>query len=89
MPHQPLRVFASGVTELWADSVRPGSRFEALGEAALEVERPLHVAREGDERTLCGTPVGDLREYDVDFAAQEQRIRCPACDDALGNPSRS
>jgi hypothetical protein len=82
-----LRVLASGATELWADGVRQGNRLEALGEAALEAERPLHVARDGSDRTLCDMPVDDLREYPVDFAAQEQRIRCPLCDERLGHPT--
>ena len=81
-----LRVLASGVTELWADGVRPGHRLDALGERALEAERPLHVAAAGDDTTLCGLAVDHLREYPVDFAAQEQRIRCPTCDDRLGHP---
>lgn len=83
---QELRVLASGVTELWADGVRPGHRLDALGEQALEAERPLHVAIAGQSTTLCGLSVDHLREYPVDFAAQEQRIRCPTCDDRLGNP---
>jgi hypothetical protein len=82
-----LRVLASGATELWADGVRQGNRLGSLGEAALEAERPLHVAVEGSDRTLCGESVEDLREYPVDFAAQEQRIRCPLCDGKLGHPT--
>jgi hypothetical protein len=82
-----LRVLASGATELWADGVRQGNRLEGLGEAALEAERPLHVAIDGSDRTLCDMPVADLREYPVDFAAQEQRIRCPLCDERLGHPT--
>ena len=31
--------------------------------------------------------VHDLREYPVDFAAQELRIRCPVCDEKLGQPT--
>src|SRR5690242_2325716 len=83
-----LRVFASGITELWADGVRPGDRLARLGDSALETERPLHVAMDDSTTTLCGTPVHDLREYPVDFAAQELRIRCPVCDETLGHPSR-
>ena len=83
---QELRVLASGVTELWADGVRPDHRLEALGQRALEAERPLHVAVAGEDTTLCGVSVDHLREYPVDFAAQEQRIRCPTCDDRLGHP---
>lgn len=83
---QELRVLASGVTELWADGVRPGHRLDSLGQRALEAERPLHVAVAGEDRTLCGLAVDHLREYPVDFAAQEQRIRCPTCDDQLGHP---
>lgn len=82
-----LRVLASGATELWADGVRQGNRLGGLGEAALEAERPLHVALDGSERTLCDMPVEGLREYPVDFVAQEQRIRCPLCDERLGHPS--
>jgi len=83
-----LRVLASGATELWAATARQGDRLGALGEAALEVERPLHVAHEGADQTVCGESVRDMREYQVDFAAQEQRIRCPACDRQLGHPVR-
>jgi len=85
---QGMRVLASGATELWADGVRQGDRLGSLGDAALEAERPLHVAVEGSALTLCGIEVRDLREYPVDFAAQEQRIRCPLCDVRLGQPSQ-
>jgi hypothetical protein len=78
-----LRVFASGAMELWADGVRTGHRLGSLGDAALEAEQPLHVAVGDAEATLCGKPVHDLREYPVDFTAQEQRIRCPRCDAEL------
>jgi hypothetical protein len=78
-----FRVFSSGATELYADGVRTGHKLESLGEAALEVERPLHIAVDGAELTLCGMSVQDLHEYPVDFTAQEHRIRCPRCDDAL------
>ena len=81
------RVFASGATELWADGVRQGDRLGALGDAALEVERPFHVAVDGSRTTLCGAAVDNLREYPIDFAAQEQRIRCPICDEKLDHPS--
>jgi hypothetical protein len=81
-----LRVLGSGATELWAADVRSDHRLDSLGEAALEVERPLHVAWEGSEQTLCGEAVWPMREYPVDFAAQEQHIRCPACDAQLGHP---
>jgi hypothetical protein len=85
---RPLRVFASGANQLWADGVRPGHRLGSLGEEkALETERPLHVAVDDSDTTLCGTPVHDLREYPVDFAAQELRIRCPVCDEKLGQPT--
>jgi hypothetical protein len=85
-----LRVLASGATELWADGVRSGHRLDGgLGDAALEAERPFHVAALGSDRTLCGTPVRDLREYRIDFASQEQRIRCPICDKRLGHPGPS
>ena len=83
---QTLRVLASGATELWADGVRAGNRLSGLGADALEAERPFHLASPGSDRTLCGTPVRDLREYPIDFAAQEQRIRCPLCDERLGHP---
>ena len=86
MTEQTLRVLASGATELWADGVRAGNRLGALGNEALEAERPFHVATPGNQRTLCDTPVRDLREYPIDFAAQEQRIRCPLCDERLGHP---
>jgi hypothetical protein len=83
---QAFRVLASGATELWADGVRGGHRLAGLGDDALEAERPFHVAAQGSDRTLCGTPVRDLREYPIDFASQEQRIRCPLCDERLGHP---
>jgi hypothetical protein len=84
---QTLRVLASGATELWADGIRQGHKLGSLGDAALEAERPFHVAVQGSDRTLCGVSVDDLREYPIDFAAQEQRIRCPICDERLGHPS--
>ena len=87
MNGQPLRVLASGATELWADHVRMGDRREGLCDAALEAERPLHVAVEGSRHTLCGLSVDDLHEYQVDFAAQETRIRCPLCDQRFEHPS--
>jgi len=83
-----LRVFASGATELWADGVRQGHRLDALGDEALEAERPFHVARDGSDQTVCGLSLEALREYPIDFAAQEQRIRCPLCDERLGHPTR-
>jgi hypothetical protein len=86
---QELRVLASGITELWADGVRPGNRLESLGKAALEAERPLHVAVASSGTTLCGLPVHDLREYPIDFAAQEAHLRCPVCDERLGNTIES
>ncbi len=82
-PSEGLRVFSSGITELWTDGVRTGHKLGSLGKAALETERPLHVAADGADVTLCGTPLHDLHEYPVDFAAQEQRIRCPRCDTEL------
>jgi hypothetical protein len=82
-----LRVLASGATELWAAGVRQGDRLGGLGDAALEAERPFHVAVDGSDTTLCGASVRDLVEYPIDFAAQEQRIRCPLCDERLGHPS--
>jgi hypothetical protein len=82
-----LRVLASGATELWAGSVRAGNRLEGLGDAALEAERPFHVAVVDADRTLCGVIVDHLREYPIEFAAQEQRIRCPLCDEVLGHPT--
>jgi hypothetical protein len=84
-PSEGLRVFSSGATELWADGVRTGHKLGSLGKAALETERPLHVAAAGADVTLCGMPLKDLHEYPVDFAVQEQRIRCPRCDDELEN----
>ena len=86
MNEQTLRVLASGATELWAGGVRADDRLSALGSEALEAERPFHVAAPGSDHALCGTPVRDLREYPIDFAAQEQRIRCPLCDERLGHP---
>jgi len=83
-----MRVFASGVTELWADGVRPGHRMDALGAEALEAERPLHVAPADGQQTLCGMPLRNLREYPVDFTALDQRVRCPRCDESLGHPTR-
>jgi hypothetical protein len=88
MDDNGLRVLASGATELWTNGVRQGDRLGGLGDAALEAERPFHVAIDGDDATLCGEPVRDLREYPIDFAAQEQRIRCPLCDEALNHPTR-
>ena len=73
------RVLASGATELWADGVRPGDRLAGLGEAAMHIERPLHLAAPSSDRTWCGLPVTDLREYPVDFAAQADALRCPTC----------
>jgi hypothetical protein len=85
--NQPgIRVLASGATELWAAGVRPGHRLDRLGDDALEAERPFHVAMPGAAHTLCGTAVAHLREYPIDFAAQEARIRCPLCDERLGHP---
>jgi hypothetical protein len=79
-------VLASGATELWAADVRAGHRLDGLGDAAMDVERPLHVARDGEPRTLCGLEVKGFREYPIDFSVQEQRIRCPTCDESLGHP---
>ena len=81
-----IRVLASGATELWAAGVRSGHRLDRLGDEALEAERPFHVAMPGAAHTLCGTAVEHLREYPIDFAAQEARIRCPLCDEKLGHP---
>ncbi|HEX4687128.1 MAG TPA: hypothetical protein VH228_10110 [Nocardioides sp.] len=81
-----LRVLASGATELWAGEVRQGDRLGGLGDDALEAERPFHVAVDGNDTTLCGASVRYLVEYPIDFAAQEQRIRCPICDERLGHP---
>jgi hypothetical protein len=82
-----LRVLASGATELWAGGVRQGDRLSGLGEEALEVERPLHVAIDGEATTLCGARVSLLVEYPIDFAAQQPHIRCPICDERLGHPT--
>lgn len=82
------RVFASGATELWADGVRQGDRLAGLGDDALELERPFHVALDGSEHTVCGASIAHLREYPIDFAAQESHIRCPVCDEKLGHPRR-
>jgi hypothetical protein len=78
-----LRVYASGAMELWADGVRTGHKLGSLGDAALEVEQPLHVAVEDAQVTLCGKSTRDLHEYPVDFSAQELRIRCLRCDAEL------
>ena len=88
MHETSLRVLASGATELWADGVRQGHRLGSLGDAALEAERPFHVAIDGHDTTLCGEPVRDLREYPIEFEAQEQRIRCPVCDEMLEHPTQ-
>jgi hypothetical protein len=82
-----LRVLASGATELWADGVRQGDRLSGLGQDALELERPLHLAEPGAARTLCGRTVTTLREYPVRFAEQEPRLRCPRCDEVAGHPA--
>jgi hypothetical protein len=82
-----LRVLASGATELWAGGVRRGDRLGSLGEEALEVERPFHVAIDGAATTLCGAGVGVLVEYPIDFAAQQPHLRCPICDEKLGHPT--
>ncbi len=82
-----FRVLASGVQELWADGVRTGHRLDALGEAALEAERPLHVAVAESDHTVCGRSAASMREYPVEFSALEERLRCPRCDDALGHPT--
>ena len=84
--HRRLRVLASGATELWAPDVRQGDRGPALGDAALEIERPLHAAREGADHTVCGQPTWHMHEYPISFADQELRLRCPACDRLLGHP---
>lgn len=86
MDQSAIRVLASGATELWADGVQSGHKLGRLGDEALEAERPFHVALPGATRTLCGTDVEHLREYPIDFAAQETRIRCPLCDERLGHP---
>jgi len=75
-----VRVLASGATELWAANVRPGHRLDSLGQAALEMERPLHIALMNAELTLCGTSTRDLREYPVDFTGLARHIKCPLCD---------
>ena len=87
MTHTSFRVLGSGATALWADGVRPGSRDVGLGEAALEAERPLHLAEAEAERTICGMPVEHLREYAVDFGDLRQHLRCPGCDAELGRPA--
>jgi hypothetical protein len=86
MDKSEIRVLASGATELWADGVRAGHKLDRLGDEALEAERPFHVALPGAGQTLCGTDTEHLREYPIDFAAQEVRIRCPLCDQRLGHP---
>jgi hypothetical protein len=54
------------------------------GEAALELERPLHLAPAEASRTLCGMPVVNLREYPVVFSEQDVSLRCPMCDEIAG-----
>jgi hypothetical protein len=80
-PSGDYRVLASGAYELWAGSVRPRHRLDALGNAALHLERPLHLAARGAKRTLCGMPTVDLREYPVVFSDQDVSLRCPMCDE--------
>ena len=46
------------------------------------------MAVEDSDATLCDMPVRGLREYPLVFGAQEQRIRCPVCDERLGHPTR-
>jgi hypothetical protein len=82
-----VRVLASGATELWAANVRPGHRLDSLGQDALEMERPLHIAVEDADLTLCGTSTRDLREYPVDFAGLARHIKCPLCDARYEPPS--
>jgi hypothetical protein len=57
---------------------------DALGKAALHLERPLHLAPAEASRTLCGMPVVNLREYPVVFSEQDVSLRCPMCDEAIG-----
>jgi hypothetical protein len=76
-----VRVLASGATELWAADVRPGHRLDRLGQAALELERPLHIALEDADLTLCGTSTRELREYPVEFTGLARHIKCPLCDE--------
>jgi hypothetical protein len=84
MDEKPMvRVLASGASELWAAGVRPGNRLPGLGDAALEVERPLHVAVGDADLTLCGSSIEDLREYAVDFAALKPHLKCPLCAERL------
>jgi hypothetical protein len=83
-PTTDYRVFASGASELWAGSVRPQHRLDVHGEAALELERPLHLAPAEASRTLCGMPVVNLREYPVVFSEQDVSLRCPMCDEIAG-----
>jgi hypothetical protein len=83
-PTDDYRVFASGASELWAGSVRPRHRLDGLGDAALHLERPLHLAPASAKRTICGMPVADMREYPVDFADQDVSLRCPMCNDIAG-----
>jgi hypothetical protein len=81
-----VRLLASGATELSAANVRPGDRLAGLGDAALKVERPLHVAQRGADLTLCGSSTRDLREYAVDFTAIEEHIKCPLCAERSASP---
>jgi len=80
-----IRVLASGATELWASDVRRGHRLDALGEAALEVERPLHVALDAADLTLCGDSIRELREYPVDFQTLKPHIKCPLCSERFAD----
>jgi hypothetical protein len=81
---EEYRVFASGAYALSAGPVRPQHRLDVHGEAALELERPLHLAAAAASRTLCGMPVVNLREYPVVFSDQDVDLRCPMCDEVAG-----
>ena len=64
--------------------MRPRHRMDGLGDATLEVEKPLHLAAGAAKWTLCGMPVAELREYPVVFSDQDVSLRCPMCDEATG-----
>jgi hypothetical protein len=68
----------------WAGSVRPRHRLDALGNAALGLERPLHLAAPSASRALCRMPVVNLRECPMVFSEQDVNLRCPMCDEAIG-----
>jgi hypothetical protein len=49
--------------------------------AAAWLERPLHIATDGANHTVCGMPAAQLREYPLMFSPQDVSPRCPMCDE--------